>query len=129
MIEHNNINDGQTLWYCKLDLHEVTYVKNPYNDGRFLVKFPPNNIKSFTDAQNIFISRRNAINSILKRIETMEGTSVNEINASNDVQIDQLNNIMAFFDVDAKNLAFTQLISSIEERLTKLELNRKANHG
>jgi hypothetical protein len=117
-----DVTEGQRLWYCKLDLHEVIYVKNPYNDGRSLARFPPNNIKCFTDPSTLYISRRNAINSLIKRIENMEGIAIKQ-----DIRIEKFNSIMKLFDSEDRHLAFNQLISSFEERLTKLEQTQNRN--
>lgn len=126
MIDTKSITHGQLLWYCKLDLHEVEHVKNPYKDGRTLAKFPPNNVQCFTQIENLYISKQDALDSIIQRIECVEKMDLKQ-NHKNESQIEEFKRIMTFFDAQDKNLAFTQLISSIEERLTRLEQNRTLN--
>lgn len=120
----DNLIDGQKLWYCKFDLYEVEYVKSPYKDKKVLARFPPNDVRCFTELKFLHPSRREAINSIIKRIETMEGRLLSEYQTEETINDSQFMHLMNFFDTDKKNLAFNQLISSINDRINRLEQNQ-----
>ena len=124
IVGSKNLKDGQKLWYCKLDLHEVTYVNHSYNKrGHVVSRFPPDNIQCFSDMSLLFETRKNAINSLIKRIEEIEGITIAEHKIAERIQ--RMNDDNYCINDENNYFDLKELIDDMESRLTKLEQVQK----
>lgn len=118
MSKHNFV-DGQPLWYCRLDLHEVTHVRHAYDFERPVVRFPPQDMQCFTEFQYLYPSRKQAVDAIIRRLEVMEDIKISH--KEEDAAYDEDRALFCFFDDKQKDIFFNKLIDELHERLKRLE--------
>lgn len=111
--------DGQPLWYCRLDLHEVTHVRHAYDFERPVVRFPPQDMQCFTEFQYLYPSRKQAVDAIIRRLEVMEDIKISH--KEEDAAYDEDRALFCFFDDKQKDIFFNKLIDELHERLKRLE--------